>query len=70
MSSNGDCWKLRCDVVKLLNSEFEDMKSRLGCDEGDNVKASSAMLKIVTYLKAVTQEDIDNLCEIEMEDDE
>ncbi|MEY4300693.1 MAG: hypothetical protein RIR25_1929 [Verrucomicrobiota bacterium] len=65
----GDCWKLRCDVEKLLNAEFQDMKSRLGCDEGDNVKASSAMLKIVTYLKAVIQEDIDNLYEIEMEDD-
>jgi hypothetical protein len=64
----GDCWKLRCDVEKLLNAEFQDMKSRLGCDDGDNVKASSAMLKIVAYLKEITQDDIDNLDE--MGDDE
>jgi len=56
-----DCWKLRCDVEKLLNAEVQDMKSRLGCDEGDNVKASSAMLKIVAYIKEITQDDIDNL---------
>lgn len=68
MSSNGDCWKLRCDGLKLLNAEFEDMKSRLGCDDNDNVKASSAMLKIVTYLKAVTQDAIDSVCKLE--DDE
>jgi hypothetical protein len=64
----GDCWKLRCDVEKLLNAEFQDMKSRLGCDDGDNVKASSAMLKIVACLKEITQDDIDNLDE--MGDDE
>ena len=68
MSSNGDCWKLRCDIEKLLNSEFADMKSRLGCDEGDNVKAASAMLKIVAYLKAVTQDAIASVCNLE--DDE
>jgi hypothetical protein len=59
----GDCWELRCDVEKLLNAEFEDMKSRLRCGDGDNVKAASAMLKVLSYLKEITQDDIDALYE-------
>jgi hypothetical protein len=59
-----DCWQLRCEVEKLLNAEFQDMKRRLGCDIGDNVKASSAMLKIVAYLKDINQDDINKVYEI------
>jgi hypothetical protein len=64
----GDCWNLRCDIEKLLNAEFQDMKSRLGCDDGDNVKASSAMLKIVAFIRAVNQDAIDSVSDLENEE--
>lgn len=44
-------WSVRQKLEELLNEEFQSFRRTIGCDEGDNYKASTSILEGIRYLR-------------------